>query len=156
MGGDELISRVTPVFLAQIGLVDELAAMQHEEDRDKSKFGEAVDEEREIILPMEWFCVYPFLPLTSMIPWNGTTSSLAHGRPLKMVPGNTTLSPQGKRGVPCQRIPGHFRGGEVCLNKTQFSWVATICLFLRSPAPTDTWVSWTWGRWSSLQMVEKG
>ena len=105
---------------------------------------------------MEWFCVYPFLPLISMIPWDGTTSSLAHGWPLKMVPGNTTLSFQGKREVPCQRIPGHFRGGEVCLNKTQFSWVATICLFPRSPAPADTWVSWTWSRWPSLQMVEKG
>lgn len=122
----------------------------------RASLGEAVDEEGGIVLPMEWFCVYPFLSLTSMIPWEGTTSSLAHGWPLKMVPGNTTLSPQGKRGVPCQRIPGHFRGGEVCLNKTQFSWVATICLFPRSPAPADTWVSWTWGRWSSLQMVEKG
>ena len=79
--------------------MDGLAVTEHEEDTEKSKFGEAVDEEGGLVLPMEWFCVYPFLPVTSMIPWDGTTSSLAHGWPLKMVPGNTTLSLQGKREV---------------------------------------------------------
>lgn len=91
----------------------------------------------------------------SLSPGRVTTASV-RGRPPKMVPRNTTLNLQGKREFPCQGIPGHFRGGEVCLNKTQSSRVATICLFPRSSASVDTWMLWSWSRWSSLQMAEKG
>lgn len=40
--------------------MDELATMEHEEDRDKSKFGEAVDEEGGIVLPLKMVLCLPF------------------------------------------------------------------------------------------------